>query len=126
MGGCKHVLLIFKEDQLANVKGGKTDQAPAVNGGRALSCAEIETGGHYVALEPASMGPRTLVRGNKRSPSSTKSMNALQWGRALSCAEMLPRTRSLWRRCASFNGAAHSRARKCLVTAAEGIFEVAA
>ena len=65
MGGCKHGLLIFKEDQLANVKGGKTDQAPAVNGGRTLSCAEIWC-----------------------LPIFGRSKALLQWGRALSCAEM--------------------------------------
>src|SRR2546426_135008 len=35
------------------------------------------------------MGPRTLVRGNHQWLSSTRSLTAmLQWGRALSCAEI--------------------------------------
>src|SRR5437667_9869481 len=40
----------------------------------------------------ASMGPRTLVRGNfLRNPYVIEKANMLQWGRALSCAEIVLR-----------------------------------
>src|SRR5947207_218870 len=87
-------------------------QAAVLQWGRALSCAEIvRRRDHLCQHGPASMGPRTLVRGNLAGVTVTEFLSPLQWGRALSCAEMVivrtPRGTSL-----SFNGAAHSRARK--------------
>src|SRR3989442_189698 len=58
------------------------------------------------------MGPRTLVRGNRQRMASKVPRHKLQWGRALSCAEI---SCGDWHPCPAthcFNGAAHSRARK--------------
>src|SRR5439155_25996516 len=88
-----------------------------------------------VFMNFASMGPRTLARGNLLGQFKTSLAAALQWGRALSRAEItLLRLRRInmdllqWGRALSraeirnsfprlqkrvrFNGAAHSRARK--------------
>src|SRR5436309_664596 len=59
----------------------------------------------------ASMGPRTLVRGNAVGGLFAIFVIRLQWGRALSCAEICGNCANAVR-VSSFNGAAHSRARK--------------
>src|SRR5438876_337306 len=58
------------------------------------------------------MGPRTLVRGNERIGNRQIARVLLQWGRALSCAEIAYRWLPLLQQSGRFNGAAHSRARK--------------
>src|SRR5437773_2019780 len=67
----------------------------------------------------ASMGPRTLVRGNVQLGVGITQVNVLQWGRALSCAEIdvAHLADDLQ---TGFNGAAHSRARKCNKETAKG------
>src|SRR5439155_389760 len=63
---------------------------PMLQWGRALSCAEMLDHQHIpVRDRQASMGPRTLVRGNIRYTRRSKTKaTRLQWGRALSCAEI--------------------------------------
>src|SRR2546422_1006759 len=67
------------------------------------------------------MGPRTLVRGNKGFAVGASPPMALQWGRALSCAEMHGEFAKARRRRNGFNGAAHSRARKFVLLARQAI-----
>src|SRR2546430_1462057 len=57
------------------------------------------------------MGPRTLVRGNAQRAAHHRASIPLQWGRALSCAEIRGPDHDARDR-HGFNGAAHSRARK--------------
>src|SRR2546430_1462058 len=102
---------------------------------RARKCAE---GSPSQSKHSASMGPRTLVRGNSRTGSRRTRPSWLQWGRALSCAEItkaaahyaahsvelqwgralscaeMDGARKFQRFGSRFNGAAHSRARKFL------------
>src|SRR5438034_23063 len=89
-----------------------TSALAALQWGRALSCAEIDGGEESPSeCRTASMGPRTLVRGNKYELLIVLNTIKLQWGRALSCAE-IGAHRGRGSGSVRFNGAAHSRARK--------------
>src|SRR5438046_2858342 len=58
-------------------------------GPRTLVRGNGRAGGLREIARLASMGPRTLVRGNREIIWEANTPERLQWGRALSCAEMM-------------------------------------
>src|SRR5205809_188272 len=80
-------------------------------GPRTLVRGNVHGCGRWSDTRYAPMGPRTLVRGNRPPSTVSSKVCWLQWGRALSCAEIRRSFPSTDPDTAGFNGAAHSRAR---------------